>query len=425
MKHFLKLLLLIAIVPGFLMAQGNYKQGYILSLKGDTVKGYINYRDWNSNPTSILFKRGLYDAATEKYSVANAAGFGLYGIEYYSRYTGSISTDQTDNSYLKTFIDTASRVDTVFLRVLTTGKNVTLYEYTDVIKTRYFISSATELPTELIYHAYLAGGDRVQKIRSFEQQLQALATTYRPQSTKIIDDIATADYTASSLKKIVLEINGSTGTTATGKLFIAKDQDGVRFFAGAGVNYANVHFIGANDFTTVAASTSIFPEINLGADIYFNKEVGNLLIRTTLNLTGNTANFNYNSGGSFPYNTVLKFDQYIIELQPQLLYNIYNTAALKFYVSAGGGVNFASYKNEQYYRVNPNGTITSTSLLSVGQPFEPRGAYFNLVTGLGVVLNNKIDIYAGYLPSITFDNEVNYGTQYSSIHAGLHYVFGK
>ena len=107
------------------------------------------------------------------------------------------------------------------------------------------------------------------------------------------------------------------------------------------------------------------------------------------------------------------------------MYNIYNTAALKFYVSAGGGVNFASYKNEQYYRVNPNGTITSTSLLSVGQPFEPRGAYFNLVTGLGVVLNNKIDIYAGYLPSITFDNEVNYGTQYSSIHAGLHYVFGK
>ena len=42
-KYFLVTLLLLPLLS---IAQSNYKSGYVVTLKGDTLRGYINYKEW-------------------------------------------------------------------------------------------------------------------------------------------------------------------------------------------------------------------------------------------------------------------------------------------------------------------------------------------------------------------------------------------
>jgi hypothetical protein len=43
-------------LPLFSWAQSNYKQGRVVTLQGDTLRGYINYREWPYNPEEFAFK---------------------------------------------------------------------------------------------------------------------------------------------------------------------------------------------------------------------------------------------------------------------------------------------------------------------------------------------------------------------------------
>ena len=44
------------LLPLLSIAQANYKSGYVVTLKGDTLRGYINYKEWGRNPKDIDFK---------------------------------------------------------------------------------------------------------------------------------------------------------------------------------------------------------------------------------------------------------------------------------------------------------------------------------------------------------------------------------
>ena len=59
MKHFNKLLLSLFLLPFFSVAQSNYKPGYVVTSKGDTIHGFIDLQAWDSNPTAISFKPAM------------------------------------------------------------------------------------------------------------------------------------------------------------------------------------------------------------------------------------------------------------------------------------------------------------------------------------------------------------------------------
>jgi hypothetical protein len=45
MKFFYKVLLAVILLPAFSYAQSNYKPGYVVNLKGDTLRGFIDCRE--------------------------------------------------------------------------------------------------------------------------------------------------------------------------------------------------------------------------------------------------------------------------------------------------------------------------------------------------------------------------------------------
>jgi len=95
MKHFPKILLLL-FLPLFSLAQSNYKPGYVITVKGDTVHGFIDYKEWDKNPKNISFKNALNDSVAENFTSKNASGFAVTGSEYFKVFIVHISEDQVE-----------------------------------------------------------------------------------------------------------------------------------------------------------------------------------------------------------------------------------------------------------------------------------------------------------------------------------------
>ena len=64
-------------------SQENYLSGYVLTLNGDTLKGYVDYRGWEKNKGVVLFKKELSDSKIV-YAPLEIKGFGVNGENYES-----------------------------------------------------------------------------------------------------------------------------------------------------------------------------------------------------------------------------------------------------------------------------------------------------------------------------------------------------
>jgi hypothetical protein len=163
--------------------------------------------------------------------------------------------------------------------------------------------------------------------------------------------------------------------------------------------------------------------INVGADIFLNKDVGNLLIRINLGVTRNNSSFTASNTTTFGTSTysAFKFDQIMAVLNPQLLYNVYNQNSFKLYLALGVAGNFSAYSNRQDYVTSSSlgGTTTTRTVTD-----DLLGFYVGGTGKVGIVLNNKIDIYAGYALPSTIVGGTAYTVQSQSYHVGVNLLFG-
>ena len=205
-------------VPAVSLAQSNYKPGYAINLKGDTLHGFIDYREWNSSPTKINFKYALNDQS-RKLTVTDIRFFSVAGLESYQRYVGPITMDNP--SQVNAVKDTSFKIVTVFVKILQDGSRVTFYSYTDEVKTRFFIKEKQDLiPQELIYRVYNRPEDpsandykyTTVKENAYFKQLFILAGKYNVLNDTLKNDIVRSDFYQQNLLEIVSKINGVSKT---------------------------------------------------------------------------------------------------------------------------------------------------------------------------------------------------------------------
>lgn len=114
------LLALSAILLSFsISAQENYQPGYIVQLNGDTLNGYIDYRNWENNPSKIEFKQSEKGPVTI-FRPMLVKGFGVGGEIYHSAII-EIETSPTAINSLDEYPDLNIVVDTAFITVLVRG----------------------------------------------------------------------------------------------------------------------------------------------------------------------------------------------------------------------------------------------------------------------------------------------------------------
>ena len=418
---YLYFLLALLLRPAISFAQNNYKPGYIVTFKGDTVKGFINYKEWNNNPKSIDFKKNAADANFETYNTKTITAFTLDGTDIYNRYIGKISQDLTALASLSHGVDSTYKVDTVFLRQYVQGRYITLHQYIDGIKTRYFISENTGKPYELLNHIYLGDDNTEVHEYNYRQQLHKLRLAYQSNNSKLIDDIQRVPYTINELAKLIQKLNGETVTAN-----VYRNRGGIRFFAGAAINANTITLKLYENFSNSTSNAVISPVLSVGFDYLLNKNVGKVIFRGELSYYSNKANLFFSNVGqvSAPVINIFDFNQSTISLTPQVICNFYNKPNLKVYGAIGLSINTASYKKTRSVRSYPPPYYITPVDLNVALP-GLQSFFVNPLAKIGVTVQKHIDIHFAYIPPTQISNHSLSTLSFTAYQGGVSYLLNK
>jgi hypothetical protein len=423
MKHFNKLLFVLFLLPLFSLAQSNYKAGYVVTLKGDTLHGFIDYQGWDSNPTTVSFKAAVSDRIPRKLSTADLSYFSITGLDAYQKYTGTVSMDVTDYNHLNSGKDTSFKTATVFLQVLQKGKNVTLYSYTDDIKTRFYIGDAPDfIPAELAYRLYKdfqKGGTTTDN--TYQKQLFSLANKYNALDDNLTRELETADYRKPDLLPIVSRINNISKADYEKKY---SENTRINFFAGIALNASTTSSPSSSSYSAAGGKsyTSFLPALSLGLNVDPNPNSGKLQIRAELSFTENQFSSSYVLKVSPYVGVKSSFNELGIAFTPQLIYNIYNSDNFKFFLGAGFVISHSSFSNAGFVSQNPATPITD---IAANEPYT----FNNLNTGFllktGIQLNKRVEIFANYYGSMPLTKGGYFAFSNSNKQIGILYFFGK
>jgi len=400
-------LFLVLCLPVAAFAQSNYKPGYVVSLNGDTIKGAVDYKEWEKNPKQIMLKS---NAGTMQYTAQNAKAFAVTGLEYYETHTVSVSTDVVDINRFAARSDSDFVKDTVFLKVLATGKHLKLYSYTDALKPRYYLAETGTgaPPEELAYHLSFRSDNTsdILFVRRYRTQLQFEAEKF--QVANLDNLIGRAAYGPDDLITLVSKINGEAY-----QQMVSQSQFGTRWFAGAGGSYSDLVFRGN---IVTQDSYSVFPKISLGIDFLPNRVTQQLSLRIEAVFTGDQHTFK----DSY-HQTSLVFHQYTVALAPQVYYNFYNGENVKVFAGGGLLLNFSTYPNS--YSVVTEG-INPMPVEIHNYP-DYHTLWESFILKAGVIVNKHIEIYGAYVPVTTLTNNYeNLIGTITSYQAGVNFLFG-
>ena len=407
MQSIYRLLLIAILFPCAVMAQNNFKPGFVITTKGDTLRGEIDLTH-NNNLKEIRFRSSPADKS-QTFTPANINYYSVANVASYQSYDGKISTGHIDISKISNVRDTSSIQANVFLKIEQQGDRVNLYSYSDNIKTRYFIKEAgSKQPVELEFRVYFvdAGLVQVKNEDYYKIQLSNLAVKYDAENEKLINLIKQITYRTYDLQAVCKMINKGriVANNSNLKYF--------RFFAGIALNSIKTD---PKDYSLLfyhaAASTYVFPKIMVGADFYPDPVVKKFVVRAELSATKNKYNTSVDSYlDSRPLSkTTYGFDQFTIAFTAQFLYNFYYTDDFKLYGGAGVSANFSSYSGNIYHN------LYTDQIQNDALDLPKTWASFPIKAG--AVINNKIDISAGYVPAanLTFSQ--------SSMQIGVGYYF--
>ncbi|WP_426669647.1 hypothetical protein ACPPVU_00090 [Mucilaginibacter sp. McL0603] len=364
-------ILLLVALPTVVFAQTNFHQGYVVKTNGDTVKGYIDYREWSESPISVDFKATKDDQQTQQFDPTTARGFGVNGMETYITYTGLISNDLNHFPNLAPKLDTSKIQASIFLRLVTAGSHLSLYSQADGRKFRYFVTEANGTPVELKYTQYYNEQHQSVERAFFRGQLIVYINQYTPGNTKLIDEAGTIAFEQDQIEKIVYKINGDTVARANGHI----EKSRFRWFLGGSFSYAQEKY--------ESGVFNAIPRINFGFDAFDNPNVQQWVFRVTAGLSYiNAKTSYYTSTGAV---AIATFDQASFSIGPQILYNLYNRDNIKVFVGGGANLNFSAYSSDPTY-------VNGYKLV------DPGVFWYNLPITAGVAVNKKFEVAFSYAP---------------------------
>jgi hypothetical protein len=387
-KSFLFFILLLGF-NSIVLAQSNYKPGFVITLKGDTIKGSIDYREWNNNPETISFKKDIA-SNTQKFTVSDIRYFNIENLEAYQKYSGPISMDVVNTNRLPTGRDTSHKFAAVFLKILQKGTNVALYSYSDDLKARYFIGDSPAFePEELVFRFYqtndAAGNLKTVTENLFVTQLFSYANKYNSLDGYIERALQDGNYEKPVLLKVVSRINHVSKEEYN-------DQTESYFYAGIGFSGTTTTPQSSYQAAGGKAYSSLLPAISAGLNVFPNANTRKLAFRFELAIAGAQYKSVYDNKVAPYTNITYGYSSIALGLSPQMLYNFYNSDKLKLY--AGGGVAFTKYF---YFNKQYNNTKDGTPVYTSANPFEFVTFGIPAIIKAGIELNNKIDIYGSYL----------------------------
>lgn len=399
------------------IAQKKFEKAFIVTNASDTIRGYVDYVEQDRNPVDIKFKKNVEDKDFQTYTIHDLRYFEIEGYEYFSRWVCSISMNETEFSSLTFRVNTTTRIDTVFLRLVTSGKYVQLYSYKDKLKTRFYIKGKDDdTPQELIYRASFDSEEasRVREDNIFQGQLLQYAIQNNVATDKLYALAGRSKYSQRELAKIVETINGGNEVSFEKADHYKKNR--VLFEVGA--NRSSFKFKGYDDLSAINFSSALTPAFSIGIDQFINPAIGKVILRGELSF--HMDRFHGIGKTSTGWEETYTMKRNTLGINIAMLANLYNTESLKFFVGGGGGFSFSNYPENGYYvRFGASGSKTQEDA------FEFRPTSISFAGRLGCVLNNRLElsfVYTGNFGRLTENYQFFYD-KYNYQQFRLGYLF--
>ena len=293
--------------PEILSRESEVVEGIIISKNGDTLQGFIDYRNWENNPKEINFQ---YDINDEKvsYSPDDIKLFRAQGNIYVSSIVKRENSTQNINKleYNPKF---HFEIDTVFLQTLVLGEKSLYYCKNNNGENNFFIKQNNQFEL-LEYKKYLKkinGKSNIVENKKFVGQL----LSYLNDCQSIHSRLSKVKYDKESLKKLFafyqacdLKLNSSDNQE---KIF-------VKIGIVAGMSISSVQFKGYS--LTYLVNTDYPKSFNFSTGIYFDLFVPrnklnrwssyNELFYTSYKVEGKYKNI-YNSSNYEIFNTIIGY----------------------------------------------------------------------------------------------------------------------
>ncbi|HZX59283.1 MAG TPA: hypothetical protein VFE54_11175 [Mucilaginibacter sp.] len=401
------------------LAQSNYTPGYVINLKGDTLHGYIDFREWYINPSAIDFKNLASDKDAQKLTPNEIKLFNIEDLETYQVYKGRISMDRIDPDHIPSGRSTNYKTEPVFLKILQKGGNLVLYSYVDDIRPRFYIRETSDTTiTELTYRIYKAndipsGTVKTINENTYMRQLYLLAQKYNALTDTLQIDIEHMAYSEPDILKIVSKINKITETENPGKRVI---NHKTRFFVGAAMQVTTTVPYGSNQDTRFGNHTSVLPMATLGWDFPLNPDIGKLLFKLEFSLAANNYSSVYHNNSS-PSNITYSYDAVAFAFEPQIVYNFYDTEKLKIFAGGGVAVSFYNYSSQTFKDANGSSVAGPTN------PFAFDSIKLPLILKAGFWCDKNYQVYLDFITPSSSSTYAPDRLSFSSLQIGLNYEF--
>ncbi len=402
-------------------AQKNFKKGHIVNNDGEIISGYINYREKIKSPVSVEFKKNK-DERSSIYTVRDLKSFEITGFESYARYSCKVSMDYRDLNNLARGNDTAYKTDTLFMRVLETGKYVDMLSYQDKIKIRFYIKAISDsIPQELVCKAYLDPNknlDVVVEVNDFRYQLMQYAEQHKAANDAFNTKAVAANYNRDDLRKLVRLINGNSEGNTMQNNPPAGSKKWFRFIAGAGVSRSSIRYSGiATNNDRFSFPDSYSPLISSGFDVIFKPAIGRFLVRQEFSYykaayKGTPASDRPSSVYIHSYN----FRQQLFYSTTSLLYNFYNKNNYKLFLAGGINVYLMGYPENRHY-------ITAFNQTNETTPMYFRKSFVGASVRAGATLANHLSVSYIYETPLSMTLYTQFDYKLSSHQLRFNYLF--
>lgn len=371
------------------ISQSIRKKGFIVVNKGDTIHGWINYRNWEKNPNSISLSQDSSSGSMVNYSKHDLQAVEITGFDNYIKViVVKDARPITIGSLLPPEIDSLIS-DTVLLRILVKGSEFSLYELIDN-KPHFFIQKTGENIRELNYRLEQTETNHYVTKKNYINQLRAyLANTSA--SIELLRKIEFANYNERDLSKIIYAMNKISGDVEYISLVKSKKLL-VSFFAGVGGGYSKLKHNGAaGSLSKMKLSGGFVPFATAGIDISSTRNLQSIVFRGEFSFM--MASYTGKGetppplGSTEPYYTSYNCSQINISPTISLLYNFIRNESVRVYAGAGVAFNFTSYSKNEYKQTN-----STYGEKTVSNYLEFPKVWVSPVFKLGTKLNNRLSI---------------------------------
>ncbi|MDW5289279.1 hypothetical protein [Formosa sp. PL04] len=220
-------------------AQEQFLTGSVISPKGDTLSGYIDYKTWKTNPKEITFKNQL-DQTPVLFTPSNIQGFTVKNDIYLSA-TVNTQTNSQDAKNLENVANIKLKEEQVFLKTLINGTE-SLYVYEDEQHLINFYILQDGKIMLLPYKRYLKETTTLAENNKYK----GLLSLYLKDCPTIQSEINKASYTQESLTTVFEKYYKCIGSEISFKK--TKEKVDLEFGIVAGISSTNLEFSNDKQF---------------------------------------------------------------------------------------------------------------------------------------------------------------------------------